>query len=763
MITKLKYVRNYGVFQNYSWPLDLQPFTKKNVIYGWNYTGKTSISRLFEMLGGAETRNRFPDIEFEVEYEESGSKTFSHKSNGGFPFDVVVFNQDYIQKNLMWGKPLPFEGIAFDVGENIQIRRKVDKYNKLEVWAKKRIQANNVAIGRYNDLEVLFKKEARKIKNDIFNSLIEFDLRHFKIVKTSIDGNIEANIVSNDSELQKTKAEALAVNNKALISPINFTPIVKDLFLEVSALISNTPPQSQIIDILESKSELYQWAKQGFDLHNQLLEECAFCGNTIKSERILNLTNYFSNAASRLRVKIEEVRDRIANEEERIDSVTVNGSKNDFIDGLHDRYEFLVTTFKKNVESYKKCLIDLIVLLDKKEDGNIFIAMTAKAYDESILNNLQLSINSLDSLIEEHNNFIKNFDATQNQARECIKKHFVALVLRDNKVREIENQKNIAEKRNSFYEVMIVKLNARREVLLAQIKSIVAGKEEMNRYLKLFFNRSDIFIEVTKDDKFQLKRGEYVADNLSEGEKTAISFSYFLVFLEGLIKDSKAIKTVVFIDDPISSLDSNHIAQVYSTINSFFFRKGLNPKDPKEVVPCFKQLLISTHNFDFFNFLKDSYNLNKTKKSDPSFSCSYFYVQRVSNRESKIIKLPHVLRKRSEYILLFEILHSFFESGCDSNSENAILIPNALRRFFEIYTLIKLPGTDGEIEQRISILMGGTHQLKVLHHFSHATNIEMLSKQDELLSIIPQAVGELFELLKKDELHFASLKEAIGT
>lgn len=111
---------------------------------------------------------------------------------------------------------------------------------------------------------------------------------------------------------------------------------------------------------------------------------------------------------------------------------------------------------------------------------------------------------------------------------------------------------------------------------------------------------------------------------------------------------------------------------------------------------------------------------------------------------------------------LFEILNKFFESGCSTNDETLILIPNAMRRFLELYTLIKLPDSDSEIDQRLNILMGGTHNLKLLHHFSHATSFEKLTKHDELIAIVPQALKELFDLLKKDQMHYDSLKRAIS-
>ncbi|MGE0569156.1 MAG: AAA family ATPase, partial [Bacteroidia bacterium] len=292
---------------------------------------------------------------------------------------------------------------------------------------------------------------------------------------------------------------------------------------------------------------------------------------------------------------------------------------------------------------------------------------------------------------------------------------------------------------------------------------------ELNRYIKIFLNREDIKIEVTNEDRFILKRGVDIAHNLSEGEKTAIAFAYFLVSLESLQKEEKLQNQIIFIDDPISSLDANHIAQIYSLINSFFFRKGLVTENPETVTNCFKQLFISTHNFEFFSFLKDSGQLNKKKKvkildkTEQSPTCEYYLVKRIANDKSEIQPMPNSIKLyKSEYVYLFDIIFNFHKNGCQETDEKFILMPNALRRFLEMYTLMKLPHTRDEFDNRVSELVGEGNQLKFLNHFSHFTTFEKLTKHDELIMNLPNACQELIDLLGKDEGHFNSLKRAIN-
>ena len=262
---------------------------------------------------------------------------------------------------------------------------------------------------------------------------------------------------------------------------------------------------------------------------------------------------------------------------------------------------------------------------------------------------------------------------------------------------------------------------------------------------------------------FILKRGSNIANNLSDGEKTAIAFSYFMVTLKSLLEENKLQDTIVFIDDPISSLDANHIAQISSLINSFFFKKDENEK----IVQCFKQLFISTHNFEFYSFLRDANNIKRKKKvrvgdkKEEHPSCNYYMLKRIAEDNVQLIKLPKSFSNyNSEYLFLFEEICDFKDKGCPE--DKSYLMPNVIRRFLEIYTLIKLPGSKDEIDNRVKLLIGDVNELKILHYFSHFTSPERITKHTELILKIPELVDDLFILLRKDNVHFDSLLTGVG-
>ncbi|MCW5199778.1 AAA family ATPase [Desulfobulbus sp. F1] len=47
MICSIQKISSFGVFDNFQWSNELPDFKQFNLIYGWNYSGKTTLSRAF--------------------------------------------------------------------------------------------------------------------------------------------------------------------------------------------------------------------------------------------------------------------------------------------------------------------------------------------------------------------------------------------------------------------------------------------------------------------------------------------------------------------------------------------------------------------------------------------------------------------------------------------------------------------------------------------------------------------------------------------
>lgn len=208
--------------------------------------------------------------------------------------------------------------------------------------------------------------------------------------------------------------------------------------------------------------------------------------------------------------------------------------------------------------------------------------------------------------------------------------------------------------------------------LEAKLSDISKAADTINEYLESIFGGSHLQVKPTNDDKFELVRNNEKAKNLSEGEKTSIAFAYFLTRLKD--KETDLSKSIVFIDDPISSLDSNHLYNTYATIRS-------------EVEKC-KQLFVSTHNLEFFNLLKDWMKKIRGNKEQ----CRYYLIERINKNNSEIASLRNLpnflLNYKSEYYFLFDKINKFSQSP-STDFEDLYQIPNVIRRFLEAFVGFK--------------------------------------------------------------------------
>ena len=78
-------------------------------------------------------------------------------------------------------------------------------------------------------------------------------------------------------------------------------------------------------------------------------------------------------------------------------------------------------------------------------------------------------------------------------------------------------------------------------------------------------------------------RGNKLAGNISEGEKTAIGFVHFVIHLKD--QEFNSATGIIVVDDPVSSLDSNSIFQAFAFL--------------KNSVKDAEQVFLMSHNFDF--------------------------------------------------------------------------------------------------------------------------------------------------------------------
>lgn len=772
MIKRINKIKNFGVFEDYRRSGNIRDFEEKNIIYGWNYSGKTTLSRLISYLDkNVEIEDDYKDVEFEVELED-GSKIDNNNRNTS-TLQVQVFNSDFVKDNLHFGISDKINGIKFAVGDTGNILEQIERIDNYITKANTINSRNQDNITSFNSFETKFTEEARHLTDllGLGRSFTKANIRNY--VQEWAGQPLDAFVISDDAELTRVLTNAKTQNTGSKIDTTNSPSTqYESLCSQVKAILNRQPQPSTDDELLSSDRDLYNWAKSGLELYNKKNpqpQRCAFCGGMITKEgRLAELNAYYTNEASKVKTEIEQLKLSIEEEKQRFENLDWSRkSDNDLAQSCRDGYIEKKQAYRPIKDAYKALLDVLISKLDDKYSNSLFVSMEIGNIDESANTAVQGWVSSVSEIFNQSNAIIDDFNTTKENAKKQYIKHYIAKYLIDHDYREIERKKDVEEKWIERINNAIKQKDGEKKRLSAQLESVEKGKEELKGFIKLFLNREDLDIDVTEDNYFVLKRGEKIATHLSEGEKTAIAFSHFMVTLKSLKDENKLQDYIIYIDDPISSLDANHIAQVSALLNSFFFAKGLDTSNPEKICNCFQQLFVATHNFELFSFLKDANNINRRKKvveegkTKEVPACNYFMIKKLDIKKSTIIDIPKSLSKyKSEYVYLFSEIDKFKNDGYPD--DRAYMMPNIVRRFLEIYTLMKLPGNTDEIDNRIKLLFADRIvELKILHNFSHFTSFDRVTRHTELVLRIQDVIEDLYKILSEDAMHYQSLLDGI--
>ena len=166
-IKRINTIRHLGVYSNYTRSGEIRDFNEKNIIYGWNYCGKTTLTRLFNWLNADILIDEdFSSATYEIELE-NGTKV-TQETRAASPCLVQVYNADFIDANLKFNTiDSKIKAITFDLGEETKpIRDKISSLNNQIINYDIIIGKTTYYTALYNNFEAIFTNRARTIKND---------------------------------------------------------------------------------------------------------------------------------------------------------------------------------------------------------------------------------------------------------------------------------------------------------------------------------------------------------------------------------------------------------------------------------------------------------------------------------------------------------------------------------------------------------------------------------------------------------------------
>ncbi len=290
MIKKIEQIENFGIFRKFRWQQDdIDEFKQFNLIYGWNYSGKTTISRIFRSIELGVLPSDFVTAKFTL-IDDSGNKITQDDLSSQYHFRV--FNIDFIKDNLYWDSQEA--NPIFILGEkDIKLEEKLKSLeDKLCQLNELRDEKEKQKIKLERELEKALTEKARDIDRirPKFPYDKRYDKRKLRRVLKEVGDNFENHILE-ESEVEKC-LEILRANKKEKISLLQVEVLSSGILDKINGNLSKTVV-SRTIERLRNNSQLNSWVREGLKIHRGK-NKCEFCGNPLPEGLIEKYEKHFS-------------------------------------------------------------------------------------------------------------------------------------------------------------------------------------------------------------------------------------------------------------------------------------------------------------------------------------------------------------------------------------------------------------------------------------------------------------------------------------
>lgn len=741
LISTISCLRRTGVFADFPPPPNEIQFLRYNLIYGFNGSGKTTLSRLFEAIRGGGDRTNVSDgaeCTFELNDGSTVSLGTALEANP-IATKVAVFNEDFVERSLTWksgsARPIVYIGEKqAEIGAEIEALEKrlgelrANDTLKAAEWA-----SSSRALERSN------RDLARLITN-------ELNLGR-GYTATQLRSDYAARTYGPDDRLSEEDAKA----NKELINRPDAADTVAYQSLNVdfdrlgtlAADCLSTTVESLTIEALQRRSDALPWVAEGLELHSDE-PACLFCGQNLARERLEDLKKALRQGFDELRGKVSAARAQIDSAVTQLR--TVRSSLPQSFAGFLPKHRAILgeraNALRVAIDAAGKALVRWDNQLKDKDHAADTLVLLERRQGEPTTATLQELVAAWETATAEHNDEVSRFKELQAEARLRLKAHHLAHAQSsyDQTVAAESNAKDAAKAaRDSLQQA-----DQQLITLRGKLREHAPAANVLNPLIASYLGHKRITVEVS-DDGYRICRDRrLVVKPLSEGEKTAIAFCYFLISLNA--EGQKIDDLIVIVDDPISSLDTRAMTFVFALI--------------KSKLDCAAQLFIMTHNLEFMREVKKW--LTKRYRQDKT--ANFLFVEASPSkdgaRSARLTRLPALIQEYdSEYHYLYSLVSGLTEAPNDFE-RFAYLMPNAIRKVLEIFLAFKLPGSAG-LGDKINQLVAAHKDLdearvRSMEHLaqleSHADNIgDVVTFSGFTLEQVKDAAETLLALIKSSD------------
>jgi len=714
MITKitLKNVASYGED-----PVILETDKKINFIYGLNGTGKTIISKYLQNKDDA----NFCNCSVEGINNEK----------------ILVYNQKFIDDNFYLSPTQ--KGIFSLKSENKEAKEKIDNATEEIKKLNTQIKNDELKTGFLFDIK---KKQAdiEELQNSTKDKTWEIETKYSggdRILGFCLEGKkgSKKDLFDHISKIQKStnkpektidnlkkEAEATQGTNaktydENLLTKVNFDFWKiegQEIFKEI--IIGNE--NSQVAELI-NKLNNSDWVKDGkkfIQEPNTENETCPFCQQkTINKPLYEEIQSYFDETYQQKIAELEKLDKEYFNEYQNTKNLENKLLQIDFIKNKETEFKLIFKNFIDKLSS------NWTEINKKIKSPNITIILDSSVLEQKALNDF------LDTIIAEtktHNKKVKNKQKTKNQ----IIKDFWEIMRweYDQTLENYSTQKSKLQSEKSKIEneesQVKTKIQDQEKIIKESQKEMVNVQDAIDNINSelILFGLDGFSIVLTGEKTYKLNRPNENTtkfETLSEGEKTVISFLYFLELCKGKENNNEVVtEKIVVIDDPISSLSHMYVFNVAQLIRKYFFNDE------------YKQIFILTHNLYFFHEL-----LHKQKNDN----CKLFRLCR-----SSFSKLSEMSRKdiQNEYQSYWQILKDF-----ENGNATEVILANAMRNILERFFGFIEKNDFNELTKELEKEEKNNFFIRYINKESHSDPINISDTKEIDPQIFKKAFKKIFE------------------
>lgn len=762
MITRINQVREYRVFQRWTWTHDVPDFAAVNLIYGINGTGKSTLASLLRETVADD--GWLSGLDVNVLSEDGTARRATGHSDP--MWDAIrVFNSDYVNANLKFDEqsgssaaPLLVLGEQ-RVEQEEELRQTLSRLDEIaEELPKARQQLKKDKVAR----DALATDTARLVVQELGVLGGRYAPRSYNAAKVRP-------LLSSEAQQEETDAAQVSSDLSLIRSDskqsVRLPEVVEFALVDICAAASSVLAESAIAtaisDLVEHPAHA-RWVQSGLPLHEER-DTCVFCDSVLTKERRDALTAHFDESVRDLEARIAKLDSRLADVRAECESAVKSlPGASELLDSEAGDYRQAKVDIETQLKQFLASANTVSARLRSKRDS--LFAPLNHSIDLGVT---ELSLRTACDVMERHNATVSEFDSKRAAAAKRIEVVRISEVAE--KYRELASAIDVQEKAIDMAENEEVLLRDRKTALSSRDLDALPIARQLDRDLAQLLGRDELKFRV-EGRGYAITRNGAPARHLSEGERNAISLLYFLRSLES--HETRLANSVVVVDDPVSSLDDNSIVGASTHLWTRLVGQS----------KC-RQLFLLTHNFELFRMWTsqlDHYPQRRDAKLEYRIYEMRCKVQQAGDSTYK--RVPILLpwpddkkvrtRLRSEYHYLFwRVSTAWHDCNADPSPERdieaATILPNACRRLLEGFLGFKYPDLLGNLHDQIMELADDSvseamraRVLRFVHAYSHNESADTTASSARPESV--EMLGIVLEFIKTvDERHFEAMCRAV--